>query len=106
MNCCNNILCANSVSVTATNVVLDFTSAVTLTDEDRFNFRLCQNIPSTGATLPVLVTVNGSTIPLLNKYGNPIIGSELKTRRIYRGYYGANTPHVLIYNTPINCCNC
>ena len=106
MNCCNNISCANSITVTATNVVLDFASVVTLTDEERFDFRICQNVPSTGLALPVLVTVNGSTIPLLNKYGNPITGVNLRTRKIYRGYYGASTPHVLVYNTPITCCDC
>jgi hypothetical protein len=101
---CNEIICANSVTVNATNVVIDFSETVTLNDRERFNFRLCQSIPTAGASLPVVVTVNGETIPLWNKYGNPILSSELRCKRIYRSYYGATTPHVIVYNTPLSCC--
>lgn len=97
--------CANSITVTETAVVLDFNSVATTVDKDRFCFKLADKIPAEGANLPVQVTVNGSTIPLWNKYGNPILGSQLTTGRKYNGYYGATTPHIIVYNTPL-VCNC
>ena len=99
---CEFFHCANSVTVGADAVVIAFSQPVTATDKDRFCFKLCQSIPAAGSTLPVQVTVNGTNIPLWNKYGNPILGSQLRTRK-YCGYYGATTPHVILTNTPLTC---
>ena len=98
---CNYFHCANSVTVGADAVVLAFSTTVSATDKDRFCFRLCDTIPAAGANLPVQVTVNGATIPLWNKYGNPILGSQLQRGKKYVGYYGATTPHVIVSNTPM-----
>jgi hypothetical protein len=98
---CNCFNVANGVTVSDTNVTLTFISPVVLTDERPFCFRLATMIPEAGATLPVLVTVNGTAIPLLNKYGNPVVGADLRVRRLYKGYYGATTPHVIIHNLPL-----
>lgn len=98
--------CANNVTVSETNVVISFSEAVTASDKDNFCFRLCSNFTG-GATLPVQVLVNGTAIPLLNKYGNPVLGADLKQRVVYRGFYGASTPHVIINNLPMNVkCSC
>jgi hypothetical protein len=104
---CDYFHCANTVTVGTDAVVIDFLSPVTAVDKDRFCFKLSETIPLAGATLPVQVTVNGGSIPLWNKYGNPIIGSQLTKGRKYTGYYGATTPHVILQNTPMvfGCCN-
>lgn len=99
---CPYIHCANQVTVGADAVVLDFTKPVNAINRDHVCFKLCQEIPAAGASLPVQVTVNGTAIPLWNKYGNPVLGSQL-TRRKYIGYYGSTTPHVIISNSPTYC---
>ena len=105
-NNCKCFHCANVVTVNATNVVLDFSRPVTISDKERFCFRLC-NYQDITSSLPVVVTVNGTTVPLLNKFGNPVLGTDLKTRVIYRGYYGATTPHIIASNFPYTpACSC
>lgn len=101
---CDYFHCATGVTVGADAVVLTFSSPVSVTDKDRFCFKLCQAIPEAGSNLPVQVTVNGAPVPLWNKYGNPILGSQLRNRK-YIGYYGATTPHVILTNTPLTCGN-
>lgn len=109
MSCCKSIRIANSVTVSDTAVVLDFASGNTgIADTQPFNFRLCQSIPSTGDELPVQVTVNGTAVPLWNKYGNPVLGADLKTRVNYCAFYGATTPHVISWTLPlpVRVCQC
>lgn len=101
MNNCDFFHCATGVTVGTDAVVLTFSSPAIVADKDRFCFKLCQSIPETGANLPVQITVNGTTlVPLWNKYGNPILGGQLRNRK-YVGYYGATVPHVILTNTPI-----
>jgi len=53
------------------------------------------------------LTVGTGTVALWDKYGNPATVSELAKCKLYKGYYGATTPHV-ISKLPItyNCgCN-
>lgn len=102
-NTCQNFYCANSVTVGTTEVTIAFSKAVTLANQDKVCFRLCQSIPDTAAGLPVVLSINGTTVPLWNKYGNPIIGANLKTRFLYKGFYGDSTPHVILINTPYSC---
>lgn len=54
------------------------------------------------------VTINGTNIPVYNKYSLPVTGSDLRTRRKYRGYYvvnGANS-YLIVENLPMNVCGC
>lgn len=99
---CEYFHCATTVVVTADAVQISFAQPITATDKDRFCFKLCQSIPTAGAALPVQVEIAGIFVPLWNKYGNPILGSQLR-RRKYCGYYGATTPHVILTNTPMVC---
>lgn len=78
-------------------------------DEERFCFKIpCGVSTVTGIdNYIVLIAYNGGTIPLWNKYGNPARFGELSKNRLYKGYYGDTTPHV-ISQLPItyNCgCN-
>lgn len=100
---CKYFHCANSVTVGTNVVTLDFMSAATATDKDKFCFKLCQPVPATAAAYPVQVTVNGTAVPLWNKYGNPVLAGELTQYRLITGYYGATVPHVIATNLPCNC---
>lgn len=95
----------NATSATAgTNVVtLDFAEPATVTDKQRFCFRLLTAIPTAALTYPVQLTVNGTTVPLWNKYGNPVIGGDLTQGKLVTGFYGATNPHVIGTNIPCKC---
>ena len=108
---CKYLHVVNSIDTTTTanTVILNFSVAATAVNQDRFCMKIpcCMSIPTSASTYAVQVTVNGSAIPLWDKYGNPLTASELSSKRIYKGYYGSTTPHVII-NAPMtyNCgCN-
>lgn len=103
--CCNRINVVTSATVDSTNLVLDFASPVTVANEGRCNFRVCASIPTEiTATMPVQVTVNGTAVPLLDRYGNQVYATELRRRIVYRGYFGnETTPHVITYTNPARC---
>lgn len=100
---CKYLHCANTVTVNAdTSVVLNFSVPANAEDKDRFCIKIVTDIPS--SSLPVLLTINGvSTNTFLNKYGNPVIASDLKKGKCYHGYYGSSTPHVITTDIPLKC---
>lgn len=106
---CKYFHAANTVTVNAgISVVLDFSIPATAVDKDRFCFKIVTDIPATAAALPVLLTINGvATNALWNKYGNPVLGADLSKCKLYHGYYGATTPHVITRDLPSPTrCNC
>ena len=108
-NCCNNCCIHKVTSATAdtTALTLAFSPAVGANDKQRFCFVICTTLPNMASPLPVQLTVNGATVPLLNKYGNVVYSNAIKTRKVYRGYFGSETTaHVIALNTPCDdCCN-
>lgn len=100
---CRYFHCANSVTVGTDVITLNFENGATASDQTRFCFKLCQTIPDTAMTFPVQLTVNGTAIPLWNKYGNPVVASDLVPYKLINGYYGATDAHVIATNIPCNC---
>lgn len=104
-NCtCCNIHRVTSATADTTALTLDFNPAVSANDMQTFNFVICTTLPNMSAPLPVNITVNGTTVPLLNKFGNVVYSNAIRTRKVYRGYFGSETTaHVIALNTP-SCC--
>lgn len=104
-NCCNSFYKVTSATASATDLTLAFSPVVGANNKQRFWFAICTALPNTTTPVPVQVTVNGATVPLLDKYGNTVFSNALKTRKIYKGYFGSViTPHVIALNTPDDCC--
>lgn len=98
-NCNCKFYKVQSATVDGNSLILSFANPVTANDKDKFSFVICTVIPSTATPVPVLVTVNGANIPLLNKFGNPVFSNEIRNRKLYVGYYGSQaTPHIIIHN--------
>lgn len=66
-------------------------------------------LPTGYTTLPVYITVNGTDVPVLNRYGDTMLGSQIVlntcggacTRYVYKGYYGTTaSAHVIFINAP------
>lgn len=90
----------DAVNMTATN-------STNISSLDYFELVLCVN-PNTVVSaepLPFTITVNGTAVPLYNKYSLPIYTNRLKTRKPYWGSYVApstGSPYVILWNTPNN----
>lgn len=63
------------------------------------------NTVITGAPVDFTITVNGSNVPLLNRFALPISTDRLRRRRLYEGRYIVPTtgaPYVILLDTPCN----
>ena len=99
---------AYTVNDSDSQIVLGFPSTVTVTDKTRFCLKLVFDPSVLNQTYTVLATVNGANVPLWDKYGNPVTVAELSKGKVYRGYYGDTTPHIIFNELPrtYNCgCN-
>lgn len=70
-----------------------------------FDLVICLNPSSviTGAPVNYTVSVNGLTVPLLNRVALPVSTDHLMPRKRYHGYYIVPTsgdPYVILVNTP------
>ena len=87
-----------------TNVTLTVTNSNNISSLDCFNFSAgCKSVKDVvaGTPMPVLITVNGTAVALLNKYSLPILSNRVPERS--RGAYvaeGAATPYVILFDTP------
>lgn len=109
-NCNNSIHYVQNVTVTDTNVSLTVTNSTNISSLDCFSLIVCKNIGAnvTGAPLPVQIVINGTAVPLLNKYSQPILSDKLPCRRKYCGAYvaeGTSNPYVILFDTPRCKCN-
>lgn len=99
---CNKIYNTAAVLCDSGNVNLvipvDFS---TPQNRQRFNFRICQKIPSGGECGKVSIVIAGNKYPLWNKFGSDTFGSELECGRVYCGYYDVG--HFITHNAPTVC---
>ena len=91
------------VEVTDTNVVITLAnrSFRWLNQKGTILFRLNQTIPSSGATLPVVFSVNDFTQPLTNIGGTAIQGSQLTDTGVYFIYYDKDANLMQLMTTQI-----
>lgn len=83
------------------NFELTTTNSDNINDKDPYKFfanaRIINNLPDT--PLSVTVEVNGTQVPVWNKYGEQLLSSAIPRKAF--GYYSATpTPHVILINTP------
>lgn len=106
---CNCVHLVSSVDSGTSALILNFSAPPAVLNSDVFNFRICCDIgsnPTTYVPVQLNVSVNGAvtSVPLLNRFGNQVYSNELRTRVVYRGFFGSvATPHVIALNTPKNC---
>ena len=102
-NSCGN--CAGSRFahrvVTITAGALTTTNSDNINDKDPYRFYANRTIVGQlpEPAVAVTVEVNGTQVPLWNKYGVQILSSAIPRRAF--GYYSEETtPHVILINTP------
>lgn len=110
MTCNCNCNCGNNgsrfahraiVGTAGTSFELTTTNSDNINDKDPYYFyanaNFINNLPATA--LPVTVDVNGTQVPLWNKYDVQILSSAIPRKAF--GYYSEETtPHVGLIDTP------
>lgn len=108
-NCNNNttsdVAKSNAtVAVASTNLLATPTDTLSPLNEGRVAIRITNSVPASGASLPVTVMLNGSEVPVYDKYGNILYGYGIRPYAIMKGYYGNNgassTAHLQLVNYP------
>lgn len=106
---CKHLHVINNYTVTEGSAMatLSFTKPVTVVEnQHRFCIKVCVDIPEIYSGYTTQILVNGSGVPLWDKYGNPLTVSELRKGIVFQGYYGSTTPHIIV-NAPKKLgCNC
>lgn len=92
-----------------TNVILTVSNSNNISSLDCFNISTCCKSVSdvvTGSPIPVLITVNGTNVALVNRYSLPILSNRVPFRS--RGAYvvpDSGSPYVILFDTPKCKCN-
>lgn len=101
-NCRRNRFNHRVLSATAgANLELTTTFSDNINDKDPYYFYASNRTINSLPTVPLSVTteVNGTQIPIWNKYGEQLLSSAIPTNS--EGYYSATpTPHVILITTP------
>ena len=107
---CNNInrrihrVLSDGSTVSTTAVALAVTNSSNIANYSPFTFIANQGVidlkPVSGAPVPVTIGVNGTQIPLWNKYGEQILSDDIP--KYSKGYAvtEGTTPHVILLETP------
>ena len=100
-----------TITANTTNVILTVSDSTNISTRQRFDFyfpdfKSIRNVV-TGDPLPVLISVNGTNVELLDKNAEPLDSDKVPRRS--QGRYiepETGTPYVILYNTPLELCNC
>lgn len=99
-NCCENL---HKTSALTAAGLLTVTNPNNIGNFDRFCLVLTINPDSiiTGEPVAYTVTLNGTAVPLIDRWGYPITSDRLRTRTLYKGRYIVGTDtHVTLMNVP------
>lgn len=102
--CENSFHKSTALTVTGDNLVMTVTNSTNISSLDDFELVMCQKPSSviTGEPLVMQITINGTAVPLLNKYSLPIYSNRLCPRKKYYGSFvtSGTSSYVILWNTP------
>jgi len=98
-NCCANLHKTTGLSAAG---LLTVTNPTNVGNFDKFCLVLtiCPDSIITGVPVAYTVTINGTAVPIIDKWGYPITSDRLRTRTLYKGRYVtvAGVSHVTLLN--------
>lgn len=95
-NCECRVLKSTAATVTGGNLVITLPNVSTITNGEIIKFCIIQSIDYTNPLDTVSISINGTTFPVLDKYGNSVRISQIRTRKVYVVAVGAQTPNVIM----------
>lgn len=102
MNCCNRTIKSSNYGTSGNDFIILTTGTYSLENRKAFNLILCQTIPIQSSNLAVQIQVNSVNYPLLDRFGNQVMLSDINTRCRYSLVFGSNPAHFLAFNI----CSC
>ena len=112
--CCKYFHKTTAMALVDDQLELTVTNNEGVESSDMFIMVICQNPNRVSTTaVPVVVTINGETIPVYTKYSTPLSSSMLGfyRHRLWRGYYVVNGADTYVifpgipYDNYCGCCN-
>ena len=102
---CNNMHKVCNIEVDGDNIVLTASNTNGVSNKDEFCLLFTQCLANLNGNMQI--KVNGTAVPLYNKYSIQSTVNDFKWRRVYRGYYvnENDTPYVILINAPQSCCS-
>lgn len=104
---CSNCPCYHVVSDISETLVITLRNEPTnLNNEDKICFLIPKwlDIPD-APTTAVTININGIGVEIRDRFGNPMVGNDLRNCLLYCGYYGSEgIAHVQIVNVPRRRC--
>jgi hypothetical protein len=102
--CCRNSHRVFDVTATATNLILSVSNSTNIGDNERFKFYFPKSQRGiiganiTSAPLPVLISVNGADVQLIDTNGQAVLSNRIPIRSDGRYIVPAiGDPYVLLY---------
>lgn len=81
------------ITASSSDVIITISSAPTLTNLKRFCLVLAQNLPEGANTLPVQISIGGTTYPVYTRTGNLLRADQIRCRRVYPIIFGNDPNH-------------
>ncbi len=105
-NCqnCQNVHSVTSVTDNTTNIELTVSNSTDIGNLDPFILIMNKSVTVPSAPVPVNINVNGTAIPLYNKYAIQIQSNRIP-RRAVGAYVQEENPYVILFTTPYCRCN-
>lgn len=92
-NRCDRFIKSSSITASSSDVIITISSAPTLTNLKRFCLVLAQNLPEGANTLPVQISIGGTTYPVYTRTGNLLRADQIRCRRVYPIIFGNDPNH-------------
>lgn len=90
---CDRFIKSSSITASSSDVIITISSAPTLTNLKRFCLVLAQNLPEGANTLPVQISIGGTTYPVYTRTGNLLRADQIRCRRVYPIIFGNDPNH-------------
>ena len=94
---------ATSYTVTTSAFTIVATPACTcrepltrLRNGECFRLITCLAFPAVNTLVPVSISINGASYPVLDEFGNTLMSDQIRCRRAYRLVFGTKSNHFMV----------
>lgn len=103
---CNTIFISNIETTTDTVVLVPKQAIKNLTNTGNYRLIIACNVPEATSNFPIAIQVGTNNIPVLCKYGNELLASQINKRVNYPIGYGSDNSNYTNGQFVILSCNC
>ena len=92
-NCGNNSSILSSTATTAVSssqLLITPSNTLTPNNEQGVKILIKNSTAAAGMALPVFIELGGTAVPVCDKFGNLVYGTQIYKGQILKGYYGNN----------------